>query len=167
MKTLRLGILGVLSAAAPVFAQFGAQPDSITDVDNPARQPITFQVKIPVDAGSQTGFATGPFVPFGKRLVIETISFQTLVPKGQGAYLQIYPSASGQESHVMPAAKMITPADGIGDIIGAIGAYRMYVNPKDRLGASVWFSFYLSGRGTFPVAVTFTGYFVNLPSDLP
>ena len=91
MKTFRtliqsgLSMMLLLGTATLFTGQAHAQFSTpIHDVDNAARQPVQFVVDLGFSDGSSNSFSFFPFtVPAGKRLVIETISAEILVPVGQ------------------------------------------------------------------------------------
>src|SRR5229473_6014608 len=77
-------ISAALAAAvllAPRVVQSQVYSTPMRDVDNPARQPISIQPIIAVDAGALNGFANGAYqVPLGKRLVISYIECSGGIP---------------------------------------------------------------------------------------
>jgi hypothetical protein len=74
----RLAMLAGLAVSLPVYGQYSSP---IRDIDNSARQPVNFSFNININTGSGQGSNTTAItVPTGRRLVIETISYQGQVP---------------------------------------------------------------------------------------
>src|SRR5262249_8965923 len=68
----------------------------VRDIDNPARQPIQFNAFVSFTSGDTLANVDSPFiVPNGKRLVIETITGEIFVPKGQQIRPTLITTASG------------------------------------------------------------------------
>jgi hypothetical protein len=161
----RLAVLGGLAFSVPVFAQYSSP---MRDVDNGARQPVNFNFTLAVNNGSSSGFNnTAVTIPAGKRLVIETVSFNGQVASGEIGYLNIGVTAGAGTaagatfaSHPVPMVKL-TAGFPSGDYIGGIGAFRIYADAGSAVGVGY-------NRGAFTadvdnIFVNITGHYVNLP----
>jgi hypothetical protein len=169
----RLIAWGAFSVLPATFAANGPPPVTVTqpvtvqvvnnetapvqtqDVDNPAFQPVIRSAILVFNPGqfSNTSIIT---VPNGKRLVIEFVSFQTLLQGGQEpTEHQIRISNPGQLIYTFQfvATRMINSF-----VTGA--PTRLYANP----GAQVLLE---AGRnastGNGTSTVTISGYYVNVP----
>jgi hypothetical protein len=160
-----LAILGGLVLSLPAYAQFSSP---MHDVDNGARQPVNFGGNVSINDGSNQGAnTTAVTIPAGKRLVIETVSFNGQVNSGEIGYLNIHVTAGAgtaggatSATHVIPMIKLTTGFPS-GDYIGGIGAFRMYADAGSTVTISYNRGASLSGAESITVFIT--GHYVNLP----
>jgi hypothetical protein len=160
----RLAVLGCLALGSPVYAQFSSP---MRDVDNGARQPANFAFTLFIANGTGQGSnQTAVTIPAGKRLVIETISYNGQVASGEIGFLIVSVSAGAGTTagvtfanHVIPMVKLtaVLPSS---DYIGGIGAFRMYADAQSTVSVTY-------NRGTFSsgadnIFVNITGHYVNL-----
>jgi hypothetical protein len=150
-----------LFLAPPVRAQYSTP---MRDVDNPARQPVNFDVflNLFLNTPSATFLQDSSItVPAGKRLVIETISIDTTVGTGQRPTARLESLAGGKfANHIFPQTK--AGSDAFSDYYQGLYSLRLYADPntsitlvaaRDSAGTTV------NGQIVFHI----TGYYVNLP----
>ena len=100
-KQLAYGLLALAGLATlfggklvkPVYAQVKAT--MVRDIDNPALQPVQFQINLTATGGNPQYNGYAPAVPFGKRLVIETISIVDSDPGTAAGVLNLFPALNG------------------------------------------------------------------------
>jgi hypothetical protein len=157
----------VLAGLAVNVPAYGKYSTPMRDVDNRARQPVKFSFDININAGTDQGSnSTAITVPTGKRLVIETISYQGQIPSGDVGYLGIsFSSGAGTVAgstggtHVVPMIKLTTGVPSA-DYVGGLATPRIYCDAGSTttVGYNRGASF---GAGE-TISVTVTGYYVNL-----
>jgi hypothetical protein len=154
MKTMiRRSMLVGAFCSLPLLAQY-SQP--IHDVDNSARQPYTDGTQF------SGGFVNLTTVPAGKRLVIESISFEAFLPTGHLAYLRVGTVQSGVFSNVysvVPGVKLLSSTVTV-DYVGNSVPLKMYVNPGAALSVTFQNNF---NDPLTTVTLMVSGYYVNLP----
>jgi hypothetical protein len=160
----RFAVLAGLAVGVPAYGKYSTP---MRDVDNRARQPVKFSFDISINTGTDQGSNSSAItVPTGKRLVIETISYQGKIPSGEVGYLGIsFSSGAGTAAgptggtHVVPMIKLTTGFPS-GDHIGGLATVRIYCDAGSTTtvgynrGASL-----MTGE---TISVTVTGYYVNL-----
>jgi hypothetical protein len=145
----------ILAAATPTSTV-------VSDIDNPARQPVQFNATVQFTAGNTLATVDSPFlVPSGKRLVIETITGEIFVPQGQQIRPTLITTAAGNfaPNHTLVFNSKVT--FGFQDIYRATLPVRFYADP----GTSILLSIHRdSTTGNSGIAeITFSGYLVKLP----
>jgi hypothetical protein len=161
----RLAVLGGLAFSLPVYAQYSSPT---RDVDNGARQPVNFSFFMFLSNGTNSASNnTAITIPAGKRLVIETISFNGQVTSGEIGYLGISVTAGAGTaagatgaSHVIPMVKLTTGFPS-GDFIGGTRDCRIYADAGSKV--PVGYNRGGSFAGDENIFVNITGYYVNLP----
>jgi hypothetical protein len=151
----------------PRVVQSQVYSTPMRDVDNPARQPISFQPPIiSVMAGAENGFAYGAYqVPPGKRLIISYIVCSEGIPTGKVPFA-IYLSALGLSGQTSIATAPFTIGGAFVDVPNlrqatVSQAVYMFGNPGDQINVGVLTDGGPSSASFSNIAVN--GYLVNLP----
>ena len=142
---------------------------SVSDADNPARQPAEVLIATGFTSGSLvitpngcifvSGTCIGGTVPPGKRLVIESAGADVRLPSGQKALVSVFIGrTTGGISHPIPVTGHGTFAGQ--DVFHGSQALRMYADPGTTISAVVQRD---SSSGDGSATVTFSGYFVDIP----
>jgi hypothetical protein len=160
-----------LAVAATAFAVFSpmaahAQYSSpIHDVDNAARQPVHFDVTIPVNSNDSFGGIFLPQnVPAGKRLVIEEVTGNISLPSGQRLIDANLITVTGGKGGIAHHIRFDPPVPGgpgsSGDYTMTTVSGRFYADP----GTSVQILIVRNDvAGSWSGHLTISGYLVNLP----
>jgi hypothetical protein len=161
-----LGVSGAVTIANPA-----SLPLPVRNVDVAARQPFSRTLALNAQIGSLVGASTGQHLPYtvppGKRLIIEDVGAQVLVPVGQKAQVVLEvqnPAPAGTFRTVRPLtiAFQLTSALGIPaqDVFVAGEPVRMAVNAGEILRAFFQRS---APTGSGVVEVYVHGYLVDVP----
>ena len=146
-----------------------ANPVPSQDVDNPARQPVSFETSVSVSANAMNGYAFQAYqvpagayqVPAGKQLVIDYVSMNSEVQTAEQVF-----SISFQEEGITNL--IFVPVSNVGSFaanpslhgVVAGQAVAMYVRAGDYLDVGVTTNAGAPGANVF---VSWTGHLVNLP----
>src|SRR5258708_3199067 len=159
-------ISAALAAAvllAPRVVQSQVYSTPMRDVDNPARQPISIQPPINVNAGAENGFANGAYqVPLGKRLVISYIGYNGGIP-ATGKIPFVIAVTAGTTSRATAPFTIGSAFVDNPNVRGASVSQAVYMfgNPGDQIDVGVY-----TDGGTSSASfstITINGYLVNLP----
>ncbi|HTO69735.1 MAG TPA: hypothetical protein VMR31_07725 [Myxococcota bacterium] len=139
-----------------------ANPVPSQDVDNPARQPVSFETSVSVSANAMNGYAFQAYqVPAGKQLVIDYVSMNSEVQTAEQVF-----SISFQEEGItnlifVPVSNVASFAANP-SLHGVVAgqAVAMYVRAGDYLDVGVTTNAGAPGANVF---VSWTGHLVNLP----
>jgi len=160
---LAISVLPAMSAApapAPLAVNVTnteADPVQTQDVDNPAFQPFQKQEQLAFVIGVTDRLVNIP-VPAGKRLVIEFVSFQCLLPIGQN------PTNNSIRLNNAVTHFFLTPLQGAAsssfNVFMCSTPTRLYCDP----GSSVQvFAGRNTGESAATVNVSISGHYVNVP----
>lgn len=137
-----------------------ADPLPTRDVDNPARQPVTFHLSELANEGqASAGLSSGFTPPAGKRLVVEFVSGFLSLPTGQNAFAEIFSiGPNGGFFHALvPVATGDFPAFARPNIFSMSQQLRLYSESSGPLQIG----FTRNGTtGTALLQLTFSGYLV-------
>ena len=163
----RLAVFAGLALSLPAYAQYSTP---MRDVDNGARQPVNFSNFININPNSASGGSSNAVtVPAGKRLVIESISFQStgLSSTAESGFMTVQvtagagtPNGATTGTHLIPGVRMIQ-VDAADTAIGGVSNLRMYADAGSQVNLA-YYRWPVSANG-FSVNFTITGHFVNLP----
>lgn len=172
MKTFKLTLALALACAWMAPAAVAQYSTPSRDVDNPARQPYQAAANVVCFYGTSSAtFASDSTtikVPAGKRLVIETVTIDSLPASGQipEAWVGVTAGGAGGAHHI-PLQRMWTAAQYGGGMIydryQAMVSVRLYADPGTTVTLGTRRS---STAGTAADMVTsfrVSGYYVNLP----
>ena len=138
-----------------------ANPVSIRDVDNPARQPFRKSVFVSLPDGT-TFVAINPGItpPTGKRLVIETVSLSGNVPSGQKYACSVnITDQFAQPIFDLDLTLSLQGTFGPVDTFQGNTTTRVYVDSSDNVAFD---AFRTAGAGAAGLRVSFSGYFVDM-----
>lgn len=152
----------LLTITVPGFAQYSTPT---RDVDNAARQPVTYRVNVPANTDNSFSFILLPQnVPAGKRLVVEQVTGNILLPPGQ-RIVDMTLTCTTNGTQAVHHIRFDTPIPGgltspSYDFSMTTMAVRLYADPSTGVNLAIqrnaisltWFG-----------DITVSGYLVNLP----
>jgi hypothetical protein len=129
-------------------------PVAVRDVQNPAFQPFQAEVRMVLQAGTGSAQGAIPPAPEGKRLVIEHVTVDALVPAGQRVLARI---AAGDDI----AHALVLTSQGFGHWVTS-QPIRLYA-PGGGVGSGLAIIERSTSEGQVSVVFTISGHLVDLP----